>query len=364
MTMKLPQIEAKINRQTGVLDLSMSDLSDVSFLKKLSNSKTATRITKIDLSDNAISELPDDLDFFPEKIAPNIKEIDFSSNRLKTIPKCLGALKNLQKLNFYSNKIVELPVDVFGRLTKLSYLDLSSNNNLDDKWRKLLGTGTRHSEMASLVKEWAVPEFTKLEKVRAKKQKQADKKAEKARLAEKAKQKEIRRKAWEEKQRKESEESAQAAGDNASADEDAVDSDVSSEPSEQEEPSALLKNPESSKKKGNFLANFLCNIVWNLVCLVVHTVRYSLFLVCSVVITVAVTYYGCTWMVRNDEMPTPQACPVMLDAIETGRGMVFEKLLWLVGGELDNIQLFQNKWKCWFLSARLCFVFFAQSCLK
>lgn len=65
--MKLPQIEAKINRSTGILDLSMCDLNDVSFLKKLVNSKLTGRIIKIDLSDNAIHEMPNDLDFFSRK---------------------------------------------------------------------------------------------------------------------------------------------------------------------------------------------------------------------------------------------------------------------------------------------------------
>ena len=106
--MKLPEIEAKLNRSTGLLDLSMSSIKDVSFLKKLSNSKFANKITRIDLSDNSISEMPSNLDFFPQKMHQNVQEINLSANKLSAIPKCLGVFTNLRKLDLYSNNLLTI----------------------------------------------------------------------------------------------------------------------------------------------------------------------------------------------------------------------------------------------------------------
>merc|ERR1711981_627814 len=98
----------------------MGNLTDnVSFLKKLSNSKITHKIKKIDLSDNSITTLPDALDFFPEKMHATVTEITFSSNKLKTVPLCLSVFTNLKKLDLYSNSIQTLPIDVFGKFSKL-----------------------------------------------------------------------------------------------------------------------------------------------------------------------------------------------------------------------------------------------------
>jgi len=177
--MKLPEIEAKINRASGVLDLSMCDLKDASFLKKLANSKLAAKIIKIDLSDNAITAISDELDFFPEKMRTTVQEINLSSNRIASLPKCLGAFKNLRKLDCYNNQLTGVDADVIGRLDKLKWIDISGNKNLEPKYAKMIQNRLSHEEVAQAIRVEAVADFKKLEKARAKKQKSASKKSRK-----------------------------------------------------------------------------------------------------------------------------------------------------------------------------------------
>jgi len=329
--MKLPQLEAKFNKSTGILDLSMCDLKEVSCLKKLSNSKIAGRITKIDLSDNAISEMPDELDFFPEKMHTIVKELDLSSNKFTAVPRAIAVFSNLQRLTVASNNISELSVDVFGRLEKLSYLDVTRNNSLDDRWKKALSTGAKHNEMAALVKEYALPEYKKLAKSRVKKQKQAEKKQEKARLAEKARQKDIRRQAWEEKQRRESEE-AMAGGDhNRESDtESELEYPTASEDSE-DEASALINPPKVGEKKQG-LVGWLIGRLFYLVFMTIWTVfKYSFLLVASVAVSLLCSYGMCvvTGQTGRDSMAAmeTQICPLLADGVHEVQEVATEMLM-------------------------------------
>lgn len=246
----------------------------------------------------------------------NIKEVDLSSNRLTKIPTCLGAFTSLQKLTLYSNNISELPVDVFGRLQKLNYLDVSSNPSLDSKWKKLLSTGTKHPEIARAVKEWALPEYSKLEKARAKKRKQAEKKKEKDRLAEKARQKEIRTKAWEEKKRRESEEAAHGAGDNGDSDSSEQSSEVQSD---EEDTTALINPKPKTSEQRNIVVRLFSGLVWLCFMAIFTVLKYSFYLVASVAMSVLMSYGLC--LLTNDTATLSnstdmQICPVLVTGVD------------------------------------------------
>ena len=61
-------------------------------------------LQKLDLSDNQISEIPKEIGH-----SQNLQELDLSVNQIKEIPKEIGQLQNLQILNLYNNEIREIP---------------------------------------------------------------------------------------------------------------------------------------------------------------------------------------------------------------------------------------------------------------
>lgn len=82
-------------------------------------------LTKLSLSDNEISSLPEDWDPLP-----CLSDLDLSGNQLEKIPRqfCFGGLsKSLKSLNLSRNKISFLP-NFFCNLKQLIVLDLSKNN--------------------------------------------------------------------------------------------------------------------------------------------------------------------------------------------------------------------------------------------
>lgn len=303
--MKLPEIEAKLNRSSGLLDLSMCDLKNVDFLKKLSNSKFAHRITKIDLSDNSISTMSSELDFFPPKMHTTVQEINLASNKLSVLPKCLGAFANLKKLDMYANDLTTVDAAVIGRLPKLSWLDISGNKNIEAKFAKMVQSRLSHEEIADMIKSETKSEFKILEKKRVKRQKQDDKKLEKARLAEKARLKEERKLAWEASQQKLKSENAESE----SCDDDSesgVESDMESE-------AEICKLEVKAKPGSNFVLRFFGAILSFIWFLISKTVMLSLCTIGSGIVTVIAMYYVCTIFPADPDLPNYEnmLCPML-----------------------------------------------------
>jgi len=304
--MKLPEIEAKLNRSSGLLDLSMCDLKNVDFLKKLSNSKFAHKIKKIDLSDNSISTMSAELDFFPPTMHTTVQEINLASNKLSVLPKCLGAFINLKKLDMYANDLVDVDAAVIGRLAKLSWLDISGNKNIEAKFAKMVQSRLSHEEIADLIKSETKSEFKILEKKRVKRQKQDDKKLEKARLAEKARLKEERRLVWEESQKNlKSEDVESESCDDES--ESGVESDADSEVECQ------IKGKDQAKSGSNFVVRFFGAILSFIWFLISKTVMLSLCTIGSGIVTVIAMYYVCTIFPANPDLPNYEnmLCPML-----------------------------------------------------
>ena len=87
-------------------------------------------LTVLDLSSNQLSSLP------TEVIAPSIRSLDISKNKFHTVPLCICSLTTLHSLNLSDNSnILVLPAEM-GRLSSLSYLNLSGLKNLNDPPKK------------------------------------------------------------------------------------------------------------------------------------------------------------------------------------------------------------------------------------
>lgn len=74
------------------------------------------------LSLNRIREIPDEIGY-----CQRLVELDFSSNLLETIPVGLAMCIHLNLLNLATNKITNLPADIFTSLTQLRELQLYKN---------------------------------------------------------------------------------------------------------------------------------------------------------------------------------------------------------------------------------------------
>ncbi|SDI09796.1 small GTP-binding protein domain-containing protein [Chryseobacterium taeanense] len=79
-------------------------------------------LEKLDLSENKIASIEDDAFDCLE----NLIELDLSFNELKYLPTSIGKLKKLKRLNLSGNKISSLPKE-FENLTSLEFLDFDSN---------------------------------------------------------------------------------------------------------------------------------------------------------------------------------------------------------------------------------------------
>jgi len=102
-------------------------------------------ITKIDLSNNKIKEIPEDivnlnevvsfrmlnnaLEFLPESLflITTLKSVDLSNNQIKQLPPTFIRCSSLVEVNMRHNKLEILPTH-FGGLWNLEVLDLSENN--------------------------------------------------------------------------------------------------------------------------------------------------------------------------------------------------------------------------------------------
>lgn len=247
----LKELESKIDSD-GCLDLSMSQLSSLTCLSKLKNSKKLSKIRKLDLSDNNLELNFNDQNQpenrltihndklkascpIPEILFKNVTSINLANNKIGRLPSYFGFFTNLQKLDLYQNQIASktnletlssnssggfsegpalasLNLDVFGSLTKLKWLDLTGNplainehqfspidaKNLQEI-KKLINIHDS-SITARNVVNYCVEKFQVAAKRRIKNKKKAEKQEEKQAKALKIKQKEERRKAYEERQ--------------------------------------------------------------------------------------------------------------------------------------------------------------------
>ena len=278
-SLTVKELESRID-SNGNLDLSLLKLTEISFLKKLKNSKFVRKIKSIDLSDNKInfdsSERENILTInnedilelcpIPEVIRNQIEFINFSNNHIENIPSYLGLLKNLRKLDFYANDVKSLNLDVFGSVSKLSWLDITGNENLDEEGKGLISRSNDHSDTARNVVTFYSEKLTKASKIREKRKKKQDKQNEKAAKELKLKQKEQRRKEYEEKQKIIEEEKMRAALEkNESEDDSGNESDTDGNENEKANTS---ENHKSSKETSNHSqeksSNSISSIIFNL----------------------------------------------------------------------------------------------------
>lgn len=107
--------EVLANTQLKYLNLSGNRISRIPAIKTLKS------LLHLDLSNNLLTNLPDDVD----QLA-SLKTLRVRRNRLGAIPSSLGRLAQLELLDLSANKIEELP-DSIVNLQKLTLLDLSEN---------------------------------------------------------------------------------------------------------------------------------------------------------------------------------------------------------------------------------------------
>merc|ERR1712226_1541259 len=281
----LKELESKLD-SNGLLDLSMSKITEISFLKKLKNSKFSHKIKSLDLSDNRITfnnaenndhsntmtienEKLIELTPFPisvksqpssekEQIGnnlqniqnhlPNLSFINLSNNQIENLPAYFGFIKSLQKIDLYGNNLKTLNVDVFGNLSKLIWLDISSNENLDDESKKLISPGNDKNDTARNVKQFYTEKFNKIHKFRLKKIKKQNKVNEKQAKELKLKQKEERRKAYHEKIEQEKLNKKLEAENESSSDESNTENLTDKEDSSQNSDSDSIKEMKQLKK--------------------------------------------------------------------------------------------------------------------
>lgn len=82
------------------------------------------KITKIDLSDRELTEIPSNIGNFKK-----LKTLNLNNNKIKTIEKdTLKGLTGLQKLDLNHNQLKTIKKDTFGELRSLQELNLSWNN--------------------------------------------------------------------------------------------------------------------------------------------------------------------------------------------------------------------------------------------
>jgi Leucine-rich repeat (LRR) protein len=106
-----------LRRQQASLDLSNFGLLDLP--KEIGQLKSLRRLN---ISNNRISQLPHEIGDLPD-----LRMLDARSNKLISIPDSIGALRNLRILNLDKNKIRELPASI-AHLARLVQLSVDDND--------------------------------------------------------------------------------------------------------------------------------------------------------------------------------------------------------------------------------------------
>ena len=112
----LRRIEEARKERSQSLDLGVLGLKELP--KEIGQ---LTGLTKLNLSRNILSELPKEIGQLV-----GLTELSLSTNRLSELPKEIGQLTSLTKLNLQSNQLSMLPKEI-GQLTKLTNLSLYIN---------------------------------------------------------------------------------------------------------------------------------------------------------------------------------------------------------------------------------------------
>jgi len=120
-------VELAISRSIPIrnskIDLSGFYLSSLeSFVSVYGHDSVRDGIEQIDLSNNCLTEVPDDMSIFT-----SLTRLDVSNNKIKHIPESFGQLKKLIRLDVQNNNISSLPESVC-ELKNLRRLDISENN--------------------------------------------------------------------------------------------------------------------------------------------------------------------------------------------------------------------------------------------
>lgn len=133
---------------SGELDLSAQDLTDVSILSKLSD-----KVTKLNISNNEISELPAGM----LDNMTNLEDFYAEDNLIEDLP--AGFFKNnksIKWITFYGNKLKSIEKNDFAGLSKMTILDLGVNyieKIADDSFADLTNIdmiGLSENELTSL----------------------------------------------------------------------------------------------------------------------------------------------------------------------------------------------------------------------
>lgn len=99
---------------------------------------THTPVTGFDLSNNALSTLPDTF-----SALQNLSEVRLSGNQFGTVPNVLTQLPSLTKIDLSSNKIETIEQSMLDSLPpQVTALDLTGNPLTDDV-KALLGSDVR-----------------------------------------------------------------------------------------------------------------------------------------------------------------------------------------------------------------------------
>jgi hypothetical protein len=104
------------SERSARLDLTTLNLSTFPPLEEL-----APHLEKLDLSHNAILEIPDSIGTLQ-----NLKELYLYQNQISSLPESFGNLQNLERLLLYRNQLSSLP-ESFGNLQNLKELFLYQN---------------------------------------------------------------------------------------------------------------------------------------------------------------------------------------------------------------------------------------------
>jgi len=84
--------------------------------------ETAEKTGSLSFSDKGLEKFPPEL----VKVVNNLRNLDLSNNKITQLPDNIGSFKMLKTLALHKNKLSELPVGI-GKLTKLETLSLQSN---------------------------------------------------------------------------------------------------------------------------------------------------------------------------------------------------------------------------------------------
>jgi Leucine-rich repeat (LRR) protein len=106
--------------KSKILSLDLSRNGKISTIpKEIGN---LTQLQKLDLTRNNIQALPPEIGNLFQ-----LQKLDLSNNQIQTIPAEIGKLTQLQKLNLFGNNLQALPPEI-GNLTQLQRLDLTHTN--------------------------------------------------------------------------------------------------------------------------------------------------------------------------------------------------------------------------------------------